>query len=154
MAVAAEMLDEIQKGVRAYKAFSEMEKVLSYMANLEQVEKETLSRIAVVKAEEERLKTLVHTAMTDAESIVATAQTEARHIESTAKGKAAAMLEAAGKKVATAQNKVATAEAKEAELEERAAELDKGILAKARELADLDKRISDARQSIAKLLGQ
>lgn len=51
-----QLKEEVAKGTRAYKAFSEGEEMLSAIQGLEQFEKETQQRIVKLQAEETSLK--------------------------------------------------------------------------------------------------
>lgn len=149
---ATEALAEIQKGIRAYKAFSEMEKALEYVANLEQVEKETLAKIGEVKTE----LAGVDQALAEAKADITAAKDEAKKVRAKAKESAedtinkaehdaAAIVEAANKK---ADNAILVAANAEAQLEE----LKEKTKAQVDELIEIENRLQAAKAQVNKLL--
>jgi roadblock/LC7 domain-containing protein len=153
MKIASSMLDEVQKGVRAYKAFSEMEKVLEYMANLEQVEKETTAKIAVVK---EELADVQNT-LTTSKANIDLAKANAKTIVSDAKHKASNIIDKANAEalslIADAQVKVNQESGKLVALQSECEIATAQKEAAAIELAELEKKILAAKTQITKLLG-
>jgi len=153
MNIATSILEEVQKGLRTYKAFSEMEKVLAYMANLEQVEKETIARIAVVKGD-----------LADVENTLATvkanidlAKTNAKKVSEDAKHKAEKIVDKANEEalsmIADAQDKVNSEAGKLFSLQAEGEIISAQKEAAGIELADLEKKILAAKEQINKLLG-
>lgn len=81
---ASELKNEVQKGLRAYKAFEHGEKVLLALESLEQTEKETAARVKALKSEE----TLWADKKAAAEAAVDAAKAEAQKIVKEANQKA------------------------------------------------------------------
>lgn len=114
MSDASEIKTEIERGLRAYRAFENADKVLSYMANLEQQERELVAKIA-------GLHSVAATAEAESAQRIANAGARAIEAEATAlrvgaeaEGTAAALVKSAEDKAASivkaAKQKVVQAE--------------------------------------------
>lgn len=150
---ADEILVEIEKGVRAYKAFAEAEKIISGIRNAQQVARETEGRIAQLRADEETAKAAKAAAVADGEKAlakaneeVAAAKAEAARILADARNAAKATISDAEAAALIAQS---TVDAANGQLRGIKAETQ----AKTAELADLNAKIGTAKAEIAKLLG-
>lgn len=148
-----EILSEVQKGLRLFKAFEHAEKVVSALQNAEQVEKETLARIEAAKAQLIELDVARQTA----EASIAEAKAAAKAILSKAKGKAeqieADSAEAVKAAKASADAYVAEAGAARDAIQAQVVELTgvrEGLQA---ELDALNSKIDAAKKRIEKMLG-
>jgi cell division septum initiation protein DivIVA len=79
-----EVIAEIQKASRIYKAFAEADKIVSALQNVAQVERETLARLDATKAELEQ----VNGALVSTNADVASAKDEAKKLRTSANAKA------------------------------------------------------------------
>lgn len=133
--------DEIGKGLRTFKAFENAEKTLATLAGLGQYESELTGRIkgleekqATEQAFLDDLVTRTNEANAKAESIVADAKLEAGRLIDEAKGEADGIIDAANK---SAQANI-----------DEVARLDGVIGERSRELADLEKKVAETKQSL------
>lgn len=89
-----DLLTEIQKGVKTYKVFAELEEIVSELQNLDQVKEESLNAIKTSQMELQKLQVQIAEAVAEVDA----AKVEAKTIRANAKEKADAKIAEAEKK--------------------------------------------------------
>lgn len=147
------VVNELERGHRAFKAFEHGLEAARAVQNLAQVERETQARIDALRKDEEAAQYALITATEDlattkanAEALVDKAAAEAASIKAKAKDEAVAIVGAATEQ-ADAIN--ATVEQKRAEY----TELQRMVGDRTAELHDLEARIAKARATAVSIMG-
>lgn len=148
----AKAKSELDKMARFAKAFEDASAVVDLLANQDQVATETEARrdaaaaeLARLKGEQDKAKAALEKTEQHAMKAVADARAEAQDIRDKAKAAAKKATDAADKKALEAEAKCALEEARLQSLQADRKDAEK-------ELADLTKRIDEARATARKLL--
>lgn len=151
---ADEVIVEVQKGIRLFKAFAEAEKIVTFLQNAEQVERETKARVEAAAGELQKLNGElelaggeIDRAQKRAQSIVADAEAQATEKFEKVNAALREQTAAANATVADAGEKLQAVEAELAQRQQK-------IHAAAVELEGLQSKIAEAKAQIVKLLGQ
>jgi cell division septum initiation protein DivIVA len=148
-----EVIAEIQKASRIYKAFAEADKIVSALQNAAQVERETLARLDATKTELEQSASLLVSANND----IALAKNEAKKLRTSANAKADELVT---KAAADAQDIIdaANKEALDIDTEVVAASLElnktlSAVDAAKGELDEVEAKLTNARKYLSNLAG-
>lgn len=146
------VINELERGERAYKTFAQAKEAVLVLQNYEQVKKESIEAANTAIAEKEKAVTDLNGVLADIES----AKVQAKELRAKAKEKADSAVAAAESKAAdiikAANEKLAEANAKVGALadEAKAAEAAKADAEK--ELAEINSKLEAAKAQIKSLL--
>lgn len=155
MLTTKQALDGIQTIINQQRALKRIEEILATASAAEQLEAEAKARLAAVEAKcADVVKRLdadagaISLAKTEAEAVIAKAKLEAESLLSSAKADADAIREKAG---ADATVLLVDASEREANFKRSASLLAAEVKEKTSELAEIEKRLSKARDSLREL---
>ena len=153
---ATEIKTEVERGLRAYRAFENADKVLAYMANLEQQERELLARIAGLHSDAAKAEADAAQRIANAGQRAIDAETAALKVGTDAQDKAAVIVkqaeDAAAQLMQTAKQRAAQADEITAGLRAEAVALRNELAAGKAKLEQTEAAIIQARQQIKQLL--
>lgn len=150
---ASDIIVEVQKGVRMFKAFSEAEKIIAFLQNLEQVEREVTAKVTAAREAQVAAETELATVTDRIADATAQAKRIVEDAEATAGEKFAKVNAEIRQAQAESNDALARKQAQVAAEDAKLADARAGVADATKELAELQSKIESAKAHIAKLLG-
>lgn len=156
MSKALTAADDVRKLTKMFQSLGTVVEILDRVGSAEQAENEAKARVEKLNAEAEQAKAAIAEAKAAAEKVVADATAKADELDKEGKDDLAKAKKKASEHLAEAIEKVEKIISESQATVTRNDELASEAIAKRdaaeKELADLEKKIEDARKRIAKLL--